>query len=69
MARPHCLADAGIALVARVDLAIEIRKIGLCLVEMANIMFGWIFRTALIEQRPDAMLESQQVYAFTNDIS
>jgi hypothetical protein len=40
----------------------------LCLVQVADIVFGWILRAARIQQCPHSVLEFKRVVAFADDV-
>jgi hypothetical protein len=40
----------------------------LCLVQVADIVFGWILRAARIQQCPDSVLEFERVVAFADNV-
>jgi hypothetical protein len=61
-------ADTGIEAVARVKAAIVIDQRRLRLIEVANIMFGRVLRTAPVQQFPHATLEFHRVVAFADNI-
>src|SRR5271170_1818547 len=55
------LADPRIEAVAGVEASVVLNDCQLRLVEMADVVLGWIFRAPPVEGRPHAMLQSNRV--------
>jgi hypothetical protein len=56
--------DARIETVAGIKSLVVVDERRLCLVQVADIVFGWILRAARIQQCPDSVLEFERVVAF-----
>jgi hypothetical protein len=62
------LTDAGVEAIARVEFAVEVSESGLGFVEVADIVFGGIFRAAFVEELEQSLFERVDVDPFAYDV-
>ena len=60
--------NAGIKAVARIKVLVVIDECRLCIVQVANVVLGRIFRATCIQQLPHPMLQFERVVAFANNV-
>ena len=62
------VADTGVEAVAGVQPLIVIAQGGLGVIQMSDIVFSWVFGTALIQQLPHLVLDRHAVVALLHDV-
>ena len=62
------LADAGIENVARIKRPVLCGERGFGRIEMADVVFGWVFSPARVEQMAEVMLQGHRVMSLPDDI-